>query len=166
MNPLIYTVEYGGAGTVSTMAKPRIRAGESLDDTMTALRGRGVDVVVCLLTDDELHDLGLDDEPAAARRAGMDFVQISVANYSVPDHAAFLPVLADLTHHFNQGRHILAHCRFGLGRAALMAAALLTATGCDPDEAWTLVGDARGARVPDTDEQRAWIFRIRPITTK
>lgn len=59
MRPTIYTVSREGSGTLSTMAKPR--PDDWLDDEMTELRALGVDIVVCLLTAAELHELGLTD---------------------------------------------------------------------------------------------------------
>ncbi|SCL70270.1 protein tyrosine phosphatase [Micromonospora citrea] len=118
---------------------------------------RALAVVVCLLTAAEPCELGLDGGRDAARRAGLDFVWLPVADRGVADAAAFLPVLGDLVHRLDRGHHVVAHCRFRIGRASLLAAALLTAHGCDPDRAWKLISAAGGHRVPDTDDQRNWI---------
>lgn len=158
MRPTIYTVCRAGPGTLSTMAKPR--PGDWLDDEMTGLRAMGVDTLVCLLTTSELRELDLADEPHAAARAGLDFVWIPVPDRSVPETATVLPLVADLTHQVRQGRHIVTHCRVGLGRSSLLAAAVLLHLGHDPDNAWTMISTARGNPVPDTDEQRTWISRL------
>jgi predicted protein tyrosine phosphatase len=34
------------------------------------------------------------------------------------------------------GGHVVTHCRFGIGRASLLAAAVLMLEGVDPDKAW------------------------------
>ncbi|HST65016.1 MAG TPA: hypothetical protein VLM05_07485 [Mycobacteriales bacterium] len=69
---------------------------------------------------------------------------------------AFLELVAgDL----DQGKHVAVHCWGGIGRSSLIAAAVLVARGVDTEEAWNRIGAARGVRVPETDEQRAWVSR-------
>lgn len=51
----------------------------------------------------------------------------------------------------------MTHCRYGIGRASLLAAAVLVREGVDADEAWQRIGVARGHVVPDTDEQQHFI---------
>ena len=50
---------------------------------------------------------------------------------------------------------MLIHCRQGIGRSSLLAAAVLEASSLD--EAWRRIAEARGRSVPDTPEQRAWL---------
>jgi protein-tyrosine phosphatase len=159
MRPTVYTVARPGPGTVSTMGRPR--GGDWLDEEVTGLRRLGVDALVCLLTDAELGELGLAGEAEAAGRAGLHHVWLPTADRGVPDPAIAGPVLTALAGRLGQGQHIAVHCRFGLGRASLLAAALLVATNTDPDDAWHLITAARGHPVPDTDEQRAWVYRHR-----
>ena len=163
MRPTIYTVSRPGPGAVSTMAKPR--PGDWLDDEMTGLRAAGVDILVCLLATSELRELDLTEEPHAAARAGLDFIWIPVLDRSVPDTATVLPLVADLAHRVRHDRHIVCHCRAGLGRSSLLAAAVLLHLGHDPDDAWAMIWTARCFRVLDTDEQRSWISRLHDHTT-
>jgi protein-tyrosine phosphatase len=161
MRPTLYTVQRQGPSRLSTMAKPR--GGDWLHDEMEALRRVGVDVVVCALTSVELDELDLAGEAAAARDAGLECIAIPIADRSVPDPATVLPVLRTLVQRLRAGQHVVTHCRFGIGRASLLAAALLVLDGTDPEQAWSLVARARGLPVPDTDEQRRWVARLPAI---
>jgi hypothetical protein len=56
------------------------------------------------------------------------------------------------------GRSIAIYCRAGIGRSSVIAACSLICAGIDADSALTLIKDARGVGVSDTDEQREWII--------
>jgi protein-tyrosine phosphatase len=158
LRPTLYTVHRDGPGRLSTMARPR--GDDWLDDELRALRRAGVDVLVCALPDPELHEVGLAGEGTAAGRAGLEFVAIPIADRSVPDLDTVLPRLGELVERLEAGGHVVCHCRFGIGRASLLAAALLVLEGVSPEEAWRRLARARGQRVPDTDEQRRWVAAL------
>jgi protein-tyrosine phosphatase len=154
MRPTLYTLDQPGPGRLSTMAKPR--GGDWLHDEMTALRAEGVDVLVCALTPPELDETGLETEAQEALNAGLYFVAIPIPDRHVPDLATVLPTLRQLAEQLYGGAHIVTHCRFGIGRASLLAAALLILNGNDPDAVWNQLEQVRGLTVPDTTEQREW----------
>jgi predicted protein tyrosine phosphatase len=154
MRPPLFTVDLPGLGPLSTMAKPR--GHDWLEDEMHALRRAGVDVLVCALTPPESEELGLAGEVQAAAAAGLRFVAVPIPDRTVPDAAAVLPVLRDLAGRSRAGAHVVTHCRFGIGRASLLAAAVLVLNGVDPETAWRRLEEARGLAVPDTPEQRRW----------
>ncbi|MEV7282438.1 tyrosine protein phosphatase [Streptomyces sp. NPDC093111] len=128
---------------------------------MTALRRSGVDILVCALTRPELHDLGLTEESQAAAAAGLRFVAVPITDRTVPELATVLPTLDTLTEQLREGAHIVTHCRAGIGRSSLLAAALLILGGIGPDISWNLIERARGLAVPDTAEQREWTMQLR-----
>jgi protein-tyrosine phosphatase len=154
MRPTLYTVDHPGPGRLSTMAKPR--GGDWLDDEMAALKAYGVDVLVCALTSAELQESGLANEPRAAHEAGLSFVPVPIPDRDVPDLATVLPTLHRLSAGLRDGSHVVTHCRFGIGRSSLLAAALMVLNAVDPDTAWRRLEQARGIAVPDTAEQRDW----------
>jgi protein-tyrosine phosphatase len=158
VRPTLYTVDRDGPGRLATMAKPR--GDDWLDDELRALRHAGVDVLVCALPDAERREVGLAGEPAAVERAGLEFVAIPIADRSVPDLDAALPRLHELVGRLHAGAQVVTHCRFGIGRASLLAAAVLVLEGVEADEAWRRLTRARGQRVPDTDQQRQWIASL------
>ncbi|MEU6827541.1 hypothetical protein ABZ894_02710 [Nocardia beijingensis] len=164
MHPNFYTVDHRGPGRLSIMAKPR--GGEWLEDEMTALKASGVDHLVCALTAAELYECDLGAEERTAREAGLQFVSIPIVDRGVPDQASVLPTLRHLAAELNDGAHVLTHCRFGIGRASLLAAALLVLNGTDPDTAWNRLEQARGLTVPDTPDQREWTNELprRPLS--
>ncbi|WP_405575465.1 tyrosine protein phosphatase [Streptomyces sp. NBC_01167] len=159
MRPALFTVDLPGPGQLSTMARPR--GNDWLDDEMIALKNQGVDVLVSALTGPELDELGLADEPRTAAAAGLQFVAIPIPDRTVPDLATILPTLRRLAVRLHEGAHIVTHCRAGIGRSSLLAAALLILSGVDPDTAWGQIERARGLTVPDTAEQREWTMELR-----
>jgi protein-tyrosine phosphatase len=137
---------------------PRPRSGDWLADEISNWRRSGLDVVVSLLEDGEVAELGLEGEPQACQVAGLDFRRFPLPDRGLPpeprrfsEHVS--AVVADLS----AGRSVGIHCRLGVGRAALVAVCVLSRLGLTPDRAWAAVEMARGRPVPDTPEQRAWV---------
>lgn len=160
MRPQLYTVVRSGPGTLSTMSRPR--GGDWLADEMTALRTAGVACLVSMLTPAEEHELGLEREATLAHSAGMAFAAVPTVDRGVPSVTALRTAVHEAAERLSKGEHVVAHCRHGIGRASLFAAAVLVEEGHAPDDAWARLSAARGVPVPDTSEQRAFLRRRLP----
>jgi protein-tyrosine phosphatase len=137
---------------------PRPRAGDWLPDETQSWRRSGLDVIVSLLQDDEVAELGLEQEEAACREVGLHFVRFPVPDRGVPASRQELSRLVEsLTEELRQGHGVGIHCRIGVGRSALVAVCVLRALGLSLDSAWEAVQRSRGLSVPDTPQQRAWV---------
>src|SRR5271163_3982512 len=98
---------------------PRPRGGDWLDDEIRSWRRSGVDVIVSLLTPDEVADLNLADEPKLSPAHDIEFHSFPIADRGVPSsREAFLSLMEKLTEHLASGKNIAVHCRQGIGRAA------------------------------------------------
>jgi protein-tyrosine phosphatase len=155
MRATFFTVKGVEPGTLSTMARPR--GGDWLQDEMTALRQEGVDVLVCMLTAAEMSELELTREPVVAEGAGIRFVALATPDRGIPERQPFRQLIDELAEDLRNKRHVVVHCRMGIGRSSMVAAALLISTGTAPNDAWTAIREARGMEVPDTPDQRAWV---------
>jgi protein-tyrosine phosphatase len=140
------------------MARPR--GHDWLNDEMTGLRVAGIDVLVSMLTPDEVSELDLGGESEAAITAGLVFVSCPTPDRGVPDAQSFRELLGELEAALNQGQNVVVHCRMGIGRSSLVVAGLLMSEGMTGPEAWEAVSTARGMSVPDTNEQRTWLQEI------
>jgi protein-tyrosine phosphatase len=137
---------------------PRPRGDDWLDDEMKAWRRNGIDIVVSLLMPDEAEQLGLENEGRSCAAAGMEYSALPILDRSVPPSMKDVAdLLTHLEAHLSRGKNIVVHCRQGLGRAGLIASALEIDAGLSPSDAIRRVSAARGAPVPETPEQRAWI---------
>ena len=156
MKSNLYWVETEAPGRLAIMARPR--AGDWLVDEMRALRAAGVDLVVSLLTDDEVRELELEGEAEACTVAALRFQSFPIPDRSVPAlNAQTLSFVSGLRVELSSGRSMAIHCRMGIGRSSLIAAAVL---GMDPEEALRRLSSSRGLAVPDTAEQRQWIIEF------
>lgn len=159
MRAQLYTVEALNPGKLSLMARPR--GGEWLIDEVEALHAAGVDVLVSLLTPEEISELGLSEEAALCQEQGICYLSFPIQDRHIPsvraDALAFLERLSAL---LRGGQHIAIHCRMGIGRSALMAAGLLVLNGDTPQHAFEALSTARGQPVPETDGQRAWVVSL------
>lgn len=140
---------------------PRPRGGDWLQGEVKSWRDAGLHLIASLLTPDEVAELGLQEEKALAQQEGLDLRAFPIPDYGVPpSRAEFARFLGGLEEALASGRNVGVHCRQGIGRSSLLIAALLVSTGMQPDDSFRCVAKARGREVPDTAEQRRWVFQI------
>lgn len=145
------------AGRLAIAARPR--AEDWLADDITAWAGEGIAVVVSLLEQAEVHDLGLQREAALCEGHGMAFVSFPIPDRGCPDNgSAVLRLAQDLAARLTDGATVLIHCRAGIGRSAVIATCVMSRLGVDAGEALARIAAARGVDVPDTEEQRRWVM--------
>ena len=137
---------------------PRPRGGDYIADEIASLRDQGIDVLVSLLTADESDELGLGGEEQACGEHSVRFISFPIEDRSVPrDADAVAKLVQVLRDSLDQGKRVGIHCRAGIGRSAMVAAAVLAGLGFPPDAAFERISDARGCEVPDTSVQRNWV---------
>jgi len=154
----IYWIRLDQPGALGVM--PRPRGGDWLEDEVTNIRRSGVTTLVSLLEPAEEVELDLLRERSLAEAAGLDYVSLPVPDRGLPpdDEAAFA-VVESLANAVGDGGRVVVHCRQGIGRAALVACATLIRLGFGADAAMSVVGEARGRDVPETEDQVHWLRR-------
>lgn len=155
MRAELYLIPTPAPGRLAILPRPR---GEDwLADEVAAWRQAGVDVVLSMLTPDEVADLGLTAEADECRAQGIQFLTLPVPDRGVPAPKVAADVFARLAGLIGNGKTVAVHCRQGIGRSAVIAAGVLIALGADAEAATRAVADARGCPVPETPEQRRWV---------
>lgn len=114
-------------------------------------------LLVCLLEEDEMAQLGIASLLDRAAALGLGTLHVAIADAGVPTdrepiHAAVKRILEVA----GRGENVVIHCRGGLGRAGLVAACVLVALGYDAEQAVGLVRESRKGAV-ETPAQEDWI---------
>jgi protein-tyrosine phosphatase len=155
MVPQIYKVLANGSGFLAVMARPR--SGEWLRDELWGLSQLGVATIASLLEPREEAELELTSERALAEELGLNFLSFPIPDRGVPSAAhAFRGFTRRLADDVRAGHGVAVHCRAGIGRSGITAAAVLVSLGHEPRDAFATVSRARGVSVPDTEEQLEW----------
>jgi protein-tyrosine phosphatase len=155
MIPQIYKVLANGNGFLAVMARPR--SGEWLRDEIRGLSQIGVTTLASLLEPREETELELTSERSVAEELGLAFLSFPIADRGVPSATQeFQKFSARLADDVRAGRGVAVHCRAGIGRSGIAAAAVLVSLGHEPRDVFAMVSRARGVSVPDTDEQIEW----------
>jgi protein-tyrosine phosphatase len=142
---------------LAIVARPR--GTEWLEEEMAILKRDGIDTLVSLLEPHEAEWLGLEEERAAAEKAGLEFLNFPIPDTEVPpDFYRFRAFVSNLAARLRDGQRIGVHCRGSIGRATVTGACTLIHLGWKPEEALRAVEATRGCSVPDTDEQQRWIM--------
>jgi len=143
-------------GRLALSSRPR--GGDWLDDEIASWQRSGVATVFSLLTPEEECDLGVEHEASEVKARGMQFVSLAIPDRQVPrSDAEVAGALERLDADLSSGKNVLVHCRQGIGRTGLIAACLLVMKGWSPGAAVEMLTTARGAPIPETEEQRRWI---------
>ncbi len=159
MRTELYWIEGPWPGKLAIL--PRPRGGDWLEDEVRGWRAAGVDVVVSLLTSDEVADLELAQEGSLCEAHGIAFCPFPIVDRSVPaSRKATLDFVKKLAKLLTEGKSVAIHCRQGIGRSALIAACLLVLSGMIPETAFVRVSEGRGCSVPETSEQRQWLMEL------
>ncbi|HEX2914731.1 MAG TPA: dual specificity protein phosphatase family protein [Chloroflexia bacterium] len=159
MRAEIYSIDSLKSGKLSIMAHPRGR--DWLEDEIKALVEEKVDVIVSLLTEDEVGELGLTQEYYICRVNSIIYESFPISDRAVPPlNETTQKFLAKLQSYLAGGKHVAVHCRVGIGRSALIAASLLVQNGFSVDAAFDVLATVRGRNLPDTEEQREWVVEF------
>jgi protein-tyrosine phosphatase len=152
----IYWIAHPGPFRLAIMARPR--AGDWLADEVENWRRQGIERVVSLLEREEVAELGLEGEATLCRECGIAFASFPIADRATPeDWRAALALAREIA---GGGKAVAIHCRIGIGRSSIIAAAALCTGGMEPEAALAAIRQARGVPVPDTEQQRDWILRL------
>jgi protein-tyrosine phosphatase len=152
----LYWIDAPSSLKLAIMARPR--AGDWLDDEIAHWKRSGVGIVVSLLEPDEIEDLGLGMESMLCEASGIRYVSFPIPDRGVPhDPRNVMRFAAEIV---AERKPIAIHCRAGIGRSSLMAAAILIGRGVEPVAAMSAIQKARGVPVPDTEAQRDWVLKL------
>ena len=143
-------------GTLSAMAMPNAR---SLESDLQALGNTGIDKILCLLEEAESQQLGLQNQPSLTEKTGMEFQRFPIPDYGVPDFLDLQILITQIRRDLEDGKHLLVHCRGGVGRTGLICSCVLVTMGQNVPDAISIVTSKRGEQVPETPEQIDMIIR-------
>jgi protein-tyrosine phosphatase len=142
--------------SIAIAARPR--GGDWLEDELKAWKAAGVTTVVSLLEPVEADDLDLDTEAELAESLKLHFVCIPLQDRGVPmNPIVFGDHVQSLNSRLDTGERMVIHCRQGVGRAGLTAAALLIDQGRSAADAIAAVSAARKVGIPETPAQTRWL---------
>lgn len=153
----IYSISGPWNGRLSII--PRPRGGNWFEDEVRAWRKAGLDVIVSLLTPDEIVRLELAEEAGLCQIHNVLFLNFPIEDHGVPKSQADAFEFASKLHNaLASNQSVAIHCWGGIGRSGMIAACVLVRAGVEPNEALRRVSAARGSAVPDTQEQQQWVI--------
>src|SRR5262245_14467091 len=93
-------------------------------------------------------------EAELCRRNAIEFLSLPIPDRGLPESRdKVLTLVHQLAASIRQGKSIVIHCRAGIGRSTMLAAAVLVDVGESADQALDRIAAARGLPVPDTEQQ-------------
>lgn len=155
MPPTIYEVARLGNGVLSIMAKPV--SGEWIAEEFAGLKGLGVNIIVSLLEYDEASEVGLSGEKEHCENSQIGFIQFPIVDRGLPDRDEARKLVKSLYAQILDGKHVVVHCRIGIGRAGIITGAILKEGRKTAAQAIQMISGARRVQVPDTEAQVKWL---------
>ncbi len=152
----MFKIESIGEGFIAIMAYPGVDGNAA--SAIASLARDGVRQVVSLLEPGEARALGLETEVQLVEAESMKFVSFPIPDMGLPASLDdFAGLARDLKHQVEAGENTLVHCRGGIGRSGLLAAAVLSCCGVEARQACEQVTRIRGLRSPETTQQWEWL---------
>ena len=161
MKTELYRIPTDTPGKLAIVARPR--GNDWLDDEVHGWKLNGITDVVSFLEESEETELGLEGEATACEVNDIGFQWLPVPDRGLPtDEAGFEEAVHDAVERLLGGSSIAIHCRQGIGRSGVFAAAILMHLGANATAAMRVVSMSRGRPIPETPEQAEWLQRYKP----
>lgn len=154
----VYWIRQFSKGRLAIMPAPQIG---DLGRAVISWKEDGLDIIVSLIERSELRDY-VEAEKKLCEEIGLEFFWFPIRDGSVPTAAEpFDALVSKLADEIAKGRAVAIHCRAGIGRSSLLAAAVMNHLHIDAESALEMVAEARKVEVPQTEKQRQWILGYR-----
>lgn len=154
----LYWIRGFTEGHLAIMPAPQLA---ELERATLHWKEEGVDIVVSLLERSEIQGF-VEAEKGLCEEIGLEFFWFPIKDGSIPSSTnAFDALVSKLADAIAVGKSVAIHCRAGIGRASMLATAVLNYLHIDAEAALDMVAEARKIEVPQTEEQRQWILRYR-----
>jgi protein-tyrosine phosphatase len=141
---------------IGIMARPC--GNDWLENEIINLKNNKVGIVVSLLEKEEIKELQLIHEEELCKKNNIIYINFPIPDRDVPKHDNKLEQLIEiLLSNLNNGISVVIHCRMGIGRASIIAASVLLKYGFKTDAITNKIIQTRGLKIPDTDQQLAWL---------
>jgi protein-tyrosine phosphatase len=157
MHSELYWIDTTNTLMLAIMARPR--AADWLEDEVAHWKRSGVGIVISLLERDEVNELELAMESTLCGQNDIEFLSFPIPDRGLPKDAEL--AMSSAAYVASKGKPIAIHCRAGIGRSSVIAAAVLIAKDTTPAAALSAIEKARGLPIPDTDAQRDWVMKLR-----
>lgn len=152
----IYWTEQKHPGRIALVGRPR--GGEWLETEVAAWAKENIDIIVSMLEPAENDEFELGREAEYCFANDIEFISFPVPDRGVPKlDQNFHALVEKLRSSLASGKNIGIHCRQSVGRAPLLAAALMAVFHIEPADAFRRLSIARGREVPETAEQYEWV---------
>jgi protein-tyrosine phosphatase len=156
MTKIYWIHAFDNVARLGIMARPR--GNDWLEDEIKHLQNKEVGVLVSLLERDEIAELKLELEGKLCAINGIDFINFPIPDRDIPKENDKIDQLVDsLKAKLDNGLSVVIHCRMGIGRSSIIAAAILLKYGFKTKDIIEQISSVRGLQVPDTDEQIEWL---------
>ena len=163
----IYWINEEVVGEKMLGIMPRPRGNDWLEDEIKWLGIRDVDYLISLLENSEANELELEHEAELCEQYNIQFINFPIRDVNVPtEKENFLKLVNHLNEHLNNSKKIVIHCRMGIGRASVLASGILIKRGIKAKDVFKIIGKYRELEVPDTEEQKNWIYNLEKELTQ
>ena len=153
----IYWIEELPKGHLGMMGRPK--GGDWLNEEIHKLKTMGVSTLVSLLVPGEIRELALSNELEYCHEHGIKLINFPIPDRGLPDSKIEFKALVDrLDESLKAAHRVVIHCRMGIGRTAMLCAALLLRQGYDAGHVFGVLAKYRGVSVPDTNAQLEWVL--------
>jgi len=157
---LMNTVDVPGGGRIGLHRCPG--ANGHLRGDLHWLAATPAQLMLTLITSEELHAMGLSDFFDQAQGAGLECHHLPISDMHTPDigfATKWNQFIGQARERLANNELVLMHCRAGIGRAGTMAATLLVDAGVAPADAIKRVRQARPGAL-ETREQESWVLAL------
>lgn len=118
------------------------RWNRNIDTDLIILKDK-VDVLVCMIPNDELEELQISNIEIKCQEYKIDFYQYPLIDNTVPESIENFNEFINKIHKLTETKKICVFCRGGLGRTGLVCASLLLKQNISPTSAIKLVREKR-----------------------
>ena len=135
----------------------------STDEDLSFLKSQKIKNVVPLITDDELHDFGVEDLMGKYAEFGIDVKRMPVKDQMASSNEEMSELLNWIKSKLDLNEKVMIHCVGGLGRSGMVAASLIKSLGKESNEAIKDVRNSRSPRAVESKDQENFVIHFNRV---